>query len=90
MAAYEALEKFDLPAMDRELAQVGINYRDWHAGNLMKRNGKFVVNDIGYSDNEGQVRAFLPADYKAPLAPPPEPGRSARRRSTRCSAASRA
>jgi hypothetical protein len=49
--AYDVLEKkFNVDKMVDELSSLGINYFDYHSGNVMKRaDGTFVVLDLGYS-----------------------------------------
>lgn len=46
-----AFKKFGIPEMMTDLKSIGVKFADYHGGNLMKRSGKFVINDLGRSDS---------------------------------------
>lgn len=47
------LQQFGVREMSRELQSVGIQFADYHEGNLMKRGGQFVITDLGASKSKG-------------------------------------
>lgn len=53
------LEKYNLPAMAKELSSKAIKFYDYHTGNIMKRGGTYVINDLGRSDSRGSEPPIL-------------------------------
>ena len=47
----ETLTRFNLPGIMKDLKTAGIEFVDFHSGNIMKRGGKYVINDLGRSDS---------------------------------------
>jgi len=45
----KTLDKFDIGLMHDELLNYGIEFSDFHGGNVMKRGGDYVINDLGRS-----------------------------------------
>jgi hypothetical protein len=50
-----AAKKYKLPEMMAELRSAGIEFGDYHGGNLMKLDGRYVVNDLGLSKTNGAI-----------------------------------
>ncbi|MHB8407977.1 MAG: 2'-5' RNA ligase family protein [Acidiferrobacterales bacterium] len=48
----EILEKFKLKEMMTELRSNRVEFTDYHGGNVMKRGGNYVINDLGRSGAE--------------------------------------
>lgn len=46
-------QKFDMDGMFKELASQGIEFADYHPGNMMKRGSDYVVIDLGMSRSPG-------------------------------------
>lgn len=45
------MQKFKMADMMSELKGLGIKFADYHGGNLMKRGGDYVINDLGRSES---------------------------------------
>jgi len=45
------MQKFKMSDMMSELKGLGIKFADYHGGNLMKRGGDYVINDLGRSES---------------------------------------
>jgi cytidyltransferase-like protein len=48
-----ALKKYQFPEMLADLKTVGVQFTDFHSGNLMKRGGQYVITDLGRSVTGG-------------------------------------
>jgi cytidyltransferase-like protein len=56
----QAMEKFQMPEILADLRAVGVQYFDFHAGNIMKRGSNYVVTDLGgESISDGPEPAVL-------------------------------
>lgn len=52
--AWQFIREMGVDEMFKELQSAGIEFRDYHAGNIMQRpNGDWVIIDLGYSRVEG-------------------------------------
>jgi nicotinamide mononucleotide adenylyltransferase len=60
-------EEFDIPKMMEELNSNGIQFFDYNEGNIMKRNNKYVVTDIGHSKSSGAEPLVLEKIIKSVL-----------------------
>ena len=49
----QVMSKFSMPEIVNDLRLAGIQFADFHGGNLMKRDGKFVINDLGGAKSAG-------------------------------------
>ena len=57
----KTLKSYNIPEMLNELAKLGIRFKDFHAGNIMKRSdGSYVLIDLGYSlvKNPGKIEVL--------------------------------
>lgn len=54
-----SLKELKVDQMMKELRQVGIEFADYHEGNIMKRQGDFVINDLGLSKSNGAAPPIL-------------------------------
>lgn len=71
-------KKYGIQDMVKELKANGVNFHDYHAGNIMVRpNGGYVVNDLGYSAVHGGkqpdvleqiIREQMDQLFESPLA----------------------
>lgn len=55
----DRLEEFQFPEIIRELKGLGIEFYDYHSGNLMMRGNDYVVIDLGRSNSAGKPPPVL-------------------------------
>lgn len=55
----KTMREYEIDKMMRELRANGVSFVDYHAGNVMKRGGRYVINDLGLSQSPGVEPPFL-------------------------------
>lgn len=62
---FKFINKYKLYDMIDELKRMRINFIDYHEGNLMKRGGEYVINDIGRSLSPGGDPPMLESFFRS-------------------------
>lgn len=48
-------EEYQMPEIVRDLRSMGVQFADFHSGNVMKRGDTYVINDLGKSKSPAQA-----------------------------------
>lgn len=53
------MKRFNMDKIIPQLRRLGIQFADFHSGNLMKRGGQYVIADLGVSQSRGPMPPVL-------------------------------